>query len=234
VRLETEPGVSLQLDPEDVLQCVLLVDREWEPQVWRGISTHLREGAVFIDVGAHIGFYSLKAARIVGPSGRVVAIEPNPETRRLLARNVPASAANVTIQPFACCARDGEVTLHAGPATHTTHASLARANTDEPAGPETSHHFAVEGRRVDRIVGELGWIRIDVIKIDVEGAELLALQGAGQTLARFQPVVIVEIVAATLAAMEASAGQLHALLWQAGYDAGRQLGDTDWEFRPRR
>jgi len=233
VRVEIEPGVSLQLDPEDVLQCVLLLEKEWEPQVWRGISTHLREGGVFIDVGAHIGFYSLKAARIVGTSGHVVAIEPNPDTRRLLAANVAASGARVTIQPFACCARDGGVTLHPGPATHTTHASLARKNIDQLPGPATSAEFAVEGRRVDRIVGELGLTGIDLIKIDVEGAELLALEGARQTLARFQPVVILEIVDANLGAMEACADQIHELLREAGYDPGRQLGDTDWEFRPR-
>jgi hypothetical protein len=74
---------------------------------------------------------------------------------------------------------------------------------------------------------------VDVIKIDVEGAELLALQGATQTLALLRPVLILEIIAENLAAMDASVDQLLMLLREAGYDAGRQLGETDWEFRPR-
>ena len=233
VRLELEEGVSLQLDPEDILQNVLLLEKEWEPQVWCGIAKHLRAGAVFIDVGAHIGFYALKAARIVGRSGRVLAIEANPNTVRLLEANVAASAANVTVQSCACCGSEGNVTLHAGPATHTSHASLARQNVDKVSQTEESLTFAVEGRRLDRVVEELNLHRVDVIKIDVEGAELLALQGAARTLSRFQPVVILEIVAENLAAMNARVEEIHALLWDAGYDRGNQLGETDWEFLPR-
>jgi hypothetical protein len=133
--------VSLQLDPEDVVQRLLLMDGNWEPQVWQGIAPHLREGCVFMDVGAHIGYYSLKAARMVGASVRVVALEPNPATRDLLEGNVAARrAVNVVIQSFACCDRECDLTLYEGPASHTATAlSLAVTPKGSPTWSSPGH-----------------------------------------------------------------------------------------------
>jgi FkbM family methyltransferase len=227
-----EPGVRLRLDPEDVIHRLLLLDGNWEPQVWQGIASHLREGCVFVDVGAHIGYYTLKAAQMVRATGRVLAFEPNPSTRDLLAANVGASrAGNVTILPYACCDRDCELQLIDGPASHTGSASLARENAERFSG-STGASCAVLGKKLDDIVAELALSRLDVLKIDVEGAEPLVFQGAARTLAVLRPVVIVEIIPENLSAMNFRVDDLTAHLRAAGYDAGRPLGESDWEFRP--
>ena len=218
-----EAGVTLLLDPEDLVQRVLLLEGVWESQVWRGIAVHLREGAVFMDVGAHIGYYSLKAARLVGASGRVLSIEPNPPVRRLLEANIAANhATNVSIQSFAMSDRNSAAVLFHGPPGNTALASLAGAGQT----------VMVETRTMDDFVAEAGITRVDVVKIDVEGAELLVLRGATGTLSRLRPVLILELIGGNLGAMGVRVDEVHSFLRSAGYGPGRQLGETDWEFCP--
>ena len=172
VRVEIEPGVSLLLDPEDAIARTILISRtgNWEPEVWRAISSGLPRGAVFFDVGAHIGYDSLKASEIVGESGRVVAFEPNPNTVAQLKSNVEASGArNVLIQPIACTDRETTLTLFDSTlGGNSGSTSLSREN----AGPVT-RPYTVRGRRIDDVVRELGLDRVDVLKADVEGAGVL-------------------------------------------------------------
>src|SRR5437868_2900333 len=79
-RVTVEPAVNFLLDPRDLVPLTILRTGEWQPEVWESLSPKLREGSVFLDVGAHIGYFSLKAAPKVGKTGRVIAFEPNPET----------------------------------------------------------------------------------------------------------------------------------------------------------
>lgn len=230
VRAEIEPGVSLFLDPRDLIMRTILETGEWEPENWQAISTSLSEGAVFLDVGAHIGYDSLKAAVKVGKSGLVVSFEPNPDTLKLLRDNVAASnAANVIVEPIACTDREQMLTLYGGPEDNTGTASLSRQNVEffSSAPPR---QFTVRGRPIDDVVRELGLKRVDVIKVDVEGAEYYVLRGARETLRRFHPKVVVEIIPRQLAAMQTKVEDVVSLLREAGYNQSRQLGERDWEW----
>jgi hypothetical protein len=84
---------------------------------------------------------------------------------------------------------------------------------------------------LDDIIRESGVSRVDVIKIDVEGAEYLVLKGAQETLARFHPMLLVEVVEPQLRAMGTSSGQLRELLRAHGYREGRH-DDLNVEFLP--
>jgi len=216
VRLEVEPGVSLLLDPEDDISRTILVSRQgrWEPKVWAAIASGLSAGAVFFDVGAHIGYDSLKGARLVGEKGRVVAFEPNPNTLVILRSNIEASGAhNIIVQPIACTDAETTLTLFdSTPGGNSGSSSLSRANAGARSRP-----YTVRGRPIDDVVGELGLSRVDVIKADVEGAELLVLRGAAQTLRRFHPVLILEVVPRQLRNMNASVEELEAFIKASGY-----------------
>lgn len=216
VRIEVEPGVSLLLDPADDIGRTILVSRQgrWEPDVWAAISSGLSEGAVFFDVGAHIGYDSLKAAGRVGEKGRVVAFEPNPNTLRLLRANIEASGArNITVEPIACTDAEQTLTLFdSTPGGNSGSSSLSQAN----AGAQT-RSYVVKGRPIDDVVSELGLARVDVLKADVEGAELIVLRGAAQTLRRFHPVLILEVVPRQLRNMNASVAELEAFIKALGY-----------------
>ncbi|MDQ6704357.1 MAG: FkbM family methyltransferase, partial [Acidobacteriota bacterium] len=113
-RIEVEPGVSFFLDPGDLIGVTILRTGEWQREVWDSLAPSLSAGAVFLDVGAHIGYFSMKAAPRVGTTGRVLAFEPNPETLKLLRDNVSANhAANITVEPIACTDREQQLTLYA-------------------------------------------------------------------------------------------------------------------------
>src|SRR5262249_27177399 len=73
---QLEPGMNMELDPYDDVSLYILENGQWEPESVQGVTAHLSPGATFIDVGAHIGYYSLEAAPLVGANGHVLAIEP--------------------------------------------------------------------------------------------------------------------------------------------------------------
>lgn len=222
VRVEVEPGVSLLLDPADDIARTILVSRTsvWEPEVWAALESGLSSGAVFLDVGAHIGYDSLKAARRVGAEGRVVAFEPNPATATMLRDNIASSGIeNIIVQEIACS--DSETNLTFFDSTHggnSGSSSLAAKNAGS-----ADYSFTVKARPIDAVIAELGLTRVDVLKADVEGAELLVLRGARETLRRFTPMVLLEVVPRQLANMGTSVEEVEALLASLGYDQIRQI-----------
>lgn len=232
VRVLVEPGVNMLLDPDDSVSRAILETGVWEPETWQAIAERLQPGGTFVDVGAHIGYYSLKAAKIVGPAGRVIAVEPNPETLRRLRDNLRASrAAVVRVQPVACA--DSETTLEffASLGSNTGGSSLARASASRDTQPVRA--YQVRARPLDAIVEEAGLARVDVVKIDTEGAELSVLKGAKRTLARYRPVVIAELWEGTLKAMGTSPAEVVEFLRSQGYTVGRTFSEySNTEFVP--
>jgi len=146
--------------------------------------TLVRPGAVLFDVGAHVGWYALHAAAR-SPDTRVVAFEPVPRSCALLRENVALNRlANVTVCEFGLAEQPGERVIFV-PADLPTASSAA-----DLTGAGTA--LRVDFRKLDDVADELD-LAPDVIKIDVEGAELAVLQGATRTLAR-RPVVYCEML----------------------------------------
>jgi FkbM family methyltransferase len=232
-RVEVEPGISLRLDPRDLVAQHLLLTGRWEPDTWRIVQDYLPVGGTFVDVGAHIGYYTLKAARRVGPAGRVVAVEPNPAILEELRENLAQSGASrvVSVEPVACADRRSKVDLFVSPRSNTGTASLSRENASQ-AGDVTGR-VSVDALPLDDIVERLDLSRVDVVKMDIEGAELLALRGATRTLARLRPVLVLEVMDRQLRNMGASEQELVAHLRDAGYVRGR-AADGNVAWLPRR
>jgi FkbM family methyltransferase len=220
------------LDPNDVVSRTILSTGRWEPAVVQAIRRHLAPGGTLVDVGAHIGYHSLKAAAAVGPAGHVIAIEPNPGTVRLLRDNIRASSATaIRVEPVACSNAEGTLELFAAAEANIGESSLAR-HTASGAG-KIAGVYRVPARTLDAIVKEAAVSRVDVIKIDVEGAEMLVLQGARETLARYRPALILELIDSELQAMGTSSAAIREYLRAAGYSSGRNIDFFyDVEFVP--
>jgi len=126
-----------------------------------------------VDIGANVGFYTLMAARLVGETGRVHAFEPSKPTLEKLRRNIAANRfTNIVVHEIALSDRNEERTFH-----HDEDPSRNRfGQVDTPDGEET-----IGCRSLDAELGRNA--RVDFIKIDVEGAELLVLRGALELLA---------------------------------------------------
>ncbi len=150
----------------------------------------LRPGMTMLDIGANIGYLSLIAARSLGPRGHVYAFEPDPDNRAVLERNIRANAmACIEIVPMAVGRVAGSLDLH--------------VNTDESGALSTLYAGAmavhggnwktvrVEGTTLDAWAVACGWPAVHVIKLDIEGAELDALAGAGEVLRRNPEVVLI-------------------------------------------
>jgi FkbM family methyltransferase len=228
VWMQVEPGIRMWLDPNDFVSRTVLETGQWEPQSWRIVEQDLRPGSTFVDVGAHIGYYTLKAATVVGPAGHILAIEPNPETARILAGNVRASnAAAVSIQAVACSDTETTLQLFAAAEGNTGETSLSRANASQER-PVTKT-YQVRARPLDAIVRESGVTHVDAIKIDVEGAEFLVLRGAQETLTRFHPAILIELLDRQLREMRTSIAEVVAFLQAQGYSIRRQ-DDKNFEF----
>jgi FkbM family methyltransferase len=159
----------------------------------RFLASTLREGQVFLDIGANIGFYSLFAAARVGPSGRVISFEPDPMTFESLKRSI-ASNGFTWAKPvnMALSNRAGEIpffTVSDGSAHSLVPEIERRAN-------RYSGKVPVRVARLDDLEkeGVLDVPRVDLIKIDVEGEEERTVEGLLGTLRRFEyPLVWAEV-----------------------------------------
>jgi FkbM family methyltransferase len=175
-------GMPIEVDPRDLVGSHILRSGVWEPETASFFLSWLRPGMTVVDAGAHVGQYTLLASGLVGPAGRVIAFEPHPVLGRVLRRNVArAGCANVTVSSLALGRARGTAELVlAPPANHG--ASSLRPGPQEPG-------VQVQVDTLDQALAGPG--RVDLIKIDVEGAELDVLDGAGRTLAASPDVVLV-------------------------------------------
>jgi FkbM family methyltransferase len=160
-------------------------DGRYERPVLDLLAERLTPGMEFVDAGAFLGYFTLAAAARVGEEGRVWAFEPNTGCRRLLEHSVRRNGlANVTIDPRALGGRvgSGRLTAPANPA-------VVRVMPAETGRPEAG---AVAVTTLDAWCAESG-ARPDLVKLDVEGAELEVLEGAAETLRRHRPLLVVEV-----------------------------------------
>ncbi len=138
----------------------------WEADVLRFAGSVVRPGMVTVDVGANVGFHSVMLAKLVGPLGRVHAYEPLAETLQFLRANLwRHGCANAVVHPAAALDRAGVVSFERDPEGDSgAHVQLDAATA-----------IQVPTTTLDE---ELGGGRVDFLKIDVEGAEPLVLEGA--------------------------------------------------------
>ena len=163
---------------ESAIECMLKMDH-YKPVDW----VNPKCGELFIDVGAYVGWYSIRASRLVGPSGQVLALEPDSRNRFQLEANVPLNQLkNVRVISSAAWSKSGRVRWHASSVPVWNSVS---ENADDIA--------FVEAIAIDDLVRDMKLHRVDWIKMDVEGGELGVLEGANETLRRFHPSLFIEL-----------------------------------------
>jgi FkbM family methyltransferase len=189
----------LYIMPDDVvIGRGIAAQRVYEPAVTRAVEAVLRPGMAFLDVGANIGYFSLLAASCVGPGGKVFAFEPSQTNVKLLhASRVLNGFDNVQIFPLAA-GRDWELSFYDG--SHSNGWVSPIASKPEDLLP-----------RAVVLAAPLAAIlpadrRIDMIKIDVEGAEYQALQGARAVIERDHPPIVSEFSPPALEAISGVSG----------------------------
>jgi len=186
VLVQTLHGTKFFVDSNDlVMTPQLIAYRQWEAGLTSFLIDSLGPDDVFIDVGANFGYFTVLAASRIGRggSGRVVSIEPNPNIVALLRRNVVInwSMSPVDIHQVAASESPGVAHLYI-PGSGAANASLARLSHE-------GIDILVETRDLDAVVGP--GLRVDYMKIDIEGFELFALKGARQLLERSPAITLI-------------------------------------------
>lgn len=183
-----------------------------ELPVQMALTRFLKPGGIFYDIGSNIGFFALIAARLVGPSGKVVAVEPVPRNAETIRRNVARNGfSNVQVLEIALGSGAGmaelHVTRHPGGATLST--------TDIP--PDATGTIMVQVATLDELALTEKLGRPQLIKVDVEGTELDVLMGMTRTLAEFRPAVLFEIDAPNAEMLEAKSSPIRGFLEDRRY-----------------
>jgi FkbM family methyltransferase len=179
----TRWGGVLLVNTRDLLFApTVLLHGLWEPEVTDWVQSTVRPGQVFVDIGANVGYYSVLAARLVGPAGRVVAVEAHPHSADMLRRNIVLNGLSEWVTTWQRAAWSGTETMSFYLRSHFAGNSSAGSIPEEGLARlgDTEQVVKVQGVAVDDLLTDLP--KIDVIKIDVEGAEVRALSGLSRTL----------------------------------------------------
>lgn len=202
----------------------------YEPQWTAWLSGIVTPGMRVIDVGANLGYYSVLFGRCVGPTGRVVACEPEPFNRELLTRNLQEHGLADRVDVAACALADqaGSMRLHRDPRFAGVH-SLSAANL---TAPESDSPVDVPVLTLDDLVERHRLDCVDLVKIDAQGAEGWILRGAARTLSSNRPIaLLVELWPAGLANCGSSLDEVLTILAAAGF-SGHVLRKKEPALKP--
>ncbi len=186
--------IRISLD-DNIIGKWIFMHGPWEPCETKLMIRLLRPGATFIDVGAHIGYYSLLAASIVGCKGRVFSFEPSPNNFRLLKGNVRMNGYSeiIAVENLAVSTQNERLSLYLSEYNTGDHRVYATTEADDiifNASKRRKAFVTVPSIRLDDYLPKHGILRIDAIKIDVQGAELSVLLGLKETLRRSARVLL--------------------------------------------
>ena len=166
-RLVPVPFGKMDLCPQDGVSGVIWAFRNWEPSITNWLRQVLKPGDGFVDLGANVGYYTLLAKHLVG-DGPVWAFEASPTIYGQLTRNIALNKLSVFAHNVAIAERDGTVAIYLGD-------NQGEANIFGTNGyPQET---LIPARSLDSVFADQDVSKIRVIKIDIEGAEDMALAG---------------------------------------------------------
>lgn len=200
--------------PNVLLPFKLAVDK-FEPATTDLFKRLLRDGMTCIDVGAHVGYFTLLAARLVGSAGQVYAFEAEPSTYDVLVRNVQLNQyRNILPLNQAIGDRSGRAELFLSNRSGTGVSRWNRLYSGGELGPS----ILVTTTTLDEFLAKEGEPRVDLVKMDIDGGEVLALRGMMNLLSRaWAPKLIIEFYPEGLQACGANPLDLPAKLMDLGF-----------------
>jgi len=179
-------GIRIEVDPRDYLGKRIIKYGCYEPETVDFIQKFIKPGMTVLDIGANVGYYSLLASRLVGSAGSVHSFEPHPLMYRVLNHNLRRNRCwNVVANNSAISNEKGEAQLFLSTPSNFGSTSLT------PAWNYSGQPVSVQRITLDSYVRSKAVRQIDLIKIDVEGAEIQALQGATAALSEHPNLLLV-------------------------------------------
>jgi polyisoprenyl-phosphate glycosyltransferase len=216
LRLKLANGARFVWDPEDMRAApnTAFLDGTYEPQELAVLSGLASNSRVIFDVGANIGWYAIQLARTAGADTRVFCFEPVPSTHAKLVRNVGLNEleSRIRIFDFGLSDKIGNHEFFLPERSGSAAASARNLHPDELVA-----QFSVRLDVMDDLVAREQIARVDLIKCDVEGAELHVLRGAKQVIERDRPVIFLEMLRKWARHFDYHPNDIILLLRQSGY-----------------
>ncbi len=180
--------LKIKVNLDDWIQQHIYFFGIWDEPGTEFLKNNLKKDDIFIDIGANIGSYSLIASNLVGENGKVYAFEPVAGVFDSLLFNIKLNHLNnIVVIKKAILDTTGTINLFISKAENLGMSGIFH-HDNENGKIET-----VETISLDEYISDSGIERIDMIKIDIEGAELFALKGMKRTIDKFKPVILMEI-----------------------------------------
>jgi FkbM family methyltransferase len=195
--------------------CINALNAEKEAFLGKVMGSFLKKDSVFIDAGANFGFFSILSSSAID-SGKVFAFEPVPKTLGYLRKNVALNKLSAKIYPQAAALSDKDGTVYV-----TT--NKFGGNHITSAGNKNS--VKVKMLKLDTFCREMKIPRVDLIKADVEGAELLLLRGGEKTISRDKPALVLEVQDNWMRRFNYTPKELFDFLHSKGYSYKLMLKD---------
>jgi FkbM family methyltransferase len=204
-------GQRMRLSVRDRVQQQIVFRGVWEPLLTQTVDLLLKPGDTFLDVGANVGYFTLLGASRVGPLGRVYAFEPSIQALPSLLHHIEMNGVeNVVLSSFALSDVSGLAELHHAAATNIGETSLRKPDAT------TGTTQTVITQRLDDILAGIDAAPA-FVKMDIEGAELLALRGMRGLLEAHHPSLVCEVFEPLLAGLGGSVRELEDFMKGLGY-----------------
>ena len=184
-------GLEIEIESKDITMLPTLLSDEYEVLEFAAVSRLIKLGETFLDIGSNVGIWSLYVSRLIGPTGRVIAVEPNPETLIILHRNLQRNeelGQRVTVVPIAISNFNGVSQLESTDYLGTSHL----INNLKTKDSSTIKAESVQVNTLDHLVLTLQESPT-FIKCDVEGFEAFVIEGGRDYLNRTKPKFLLEV-----------------------------------------
>jgi len=173
-------GSKVLLDPKQSMDMRLYFTGDYEPETLAAIAKLAEPGSAAIDVGANIGLISLWISKCVGPTGKVIGVEPSNWAVERLKHNAELSGADNIVSNAAVADKPGEADM-----------TVINGYRVDDVNTVTPQH--VKMVTIDGLVAEHGITRLSLLKVDTDGYEVDVFRGAEKTLAELRPNLVFEL-----------------------------------------
>lgn len=204
---------SIYLFKDSVL-CRLIYEGSFEQDEIAFVKEHLKNGDIFLDIGSNIGLFSLIASNLVGPSGKIIALEPSPYTFKRLELNLSlATINNIELKNIGLSDSIGKLKLNISGSGYDAWDSFASEHESK-----STNTVEVQVSTLDDQLVNIDKNKISLVKIDVEGWEKYVLLGGESFFKKYSPTLLVEFTEKNTKAAGYEVTQIYDLLVEWGYE----------------
>ena len=181
-------GLACSINTKDIIGWCIFFFGEYEKGTNHVLAEYVKKGHVVLELGANLGSETLIVSRLVGSEGHVYGFEPNPYTFKRLQRNIEINGiSNVDIYELAIGENNTEIYFNIYP-ENSSNPGMSSKYVENPCTKKIN----VKQVTIDSFMQQHNITKLDFLKLDIQGAEIDALNGARNTIAKYRPIIFAE------------------------------------------